>query len=149
MRVVLQRVTSASVSVDGDVVGTIGPGLVALVGIAAGDGPAEADALARKSALMRLFPTDGDRVHGSVVDAGGEILVISQFTLVADTRRGNRPSWSDAAPPQVAEPLVDRFAATCREAGARVATGRFGAHMVVELVNDGPVTIVLERAPAS
>ncbi len=146
MRVVLQRVTSASVLVDGEVVGRIGPGLVALVGVASGDTGDVADALARKSVMMRLFEADG--AHRSLVDVGGEMLVVSQFTLLADTRRGHRPSWSGAAPPEVAEPLVARFGAACSLAGVRVATGRFGAHMVLQLVNDGPVTIVLDRAPS-
>lgn len=145
MRVVLQRVTSASVSVDGEVVGAIGPGLVALVGIGPGDTADDAAALARKAVMMRIFQRPADTAHVSLLDIGGEVLVISQFTLLADTRKGHRPSWSGAAAPEVAEPLVDRFADACRDAGAQVATGRFGAHMVVELANDGPVTVVLER----
>lgn len=143
MRIVLQRVTRASVRVDGEVVGAIDAGLLALVGVAAGDTAADAEALAAKTAALRIFETpDGAR---SVRDIGGAVLVVSQFTLLADTRRGNRPSWLRAAPPDIAAPLVEHFAAHLAGGGLAVALGRFGAHMVVDLVNDGPVTIVLER----
>ncbi len=143
MRIVLQRVSRASVSVGGVVVGAIDVGLLALVGVAAGDDAADAEALAAKTAALRIFDTpEGAR---SVRDVGGAVLVVSQFTLLADTRKGNRPSWSAAAPPDVAAPLVEHFSARLAAAGIAVAAGRFGAHMVVELVNDGPVTIVLER----
>ncbi|MBF6133844.1 D-tyrosyl-tRNA(Tyr) deacylase [Nocardia otitidiscaviarum] len=146
MRVLVQRVSSAAVSVDGEVVGRIDPaghgaphGLVALVGVTHSDTGATAKALADK--LFRLRILDGER---SAADLDAPILVISQFTLYADTAKGRRPSWSAAAPGSVAEPLVDAFATTLRELGATVATGRFGAHMQVELVNDGPVTLLLE-----
>ncbi|MGV9663646.1 D-aminoacyl-tRNA deacylase [Nocardia niigatensis] len=146
MRILVQRVTSAHVSVDGEVVGRIDPaahgarhGLVALVGVTHTDTEATAKTLADK--LFRLRILDGER---SAADLSAPILVISQFTLYADTAKGRRPSWNAAAPGAVAEPLVDTVAATLRGLGATVATGRFGAHMQVELVNDGPVTILLE-----
>lgn len=143
MRVVLQRVSSASVSVDDRVVGRVDAGLVALVGIGVGDGPAQADALAAKTAALRIF--DAESGARSVRDVGGAVLVISQFTLLADTRRGNRPSWIRAAPPDAAAPLVARYAETLSRLDVPVSQGIFGAHMVVELVNDGPVTIVLDE----
>ncbi|UGT39702.1 D-tyrosyl-tRNA(Tyr) deacylase [Nocardia yamanashiensis] len=146
MRVLVQRVSSAQVTVDDEVVGRIDPaahdaphGLVALVGVTHTDTEATAKALADK--LFRLRILDGER---SAADLGAPILVISQFTLYADTAKGRRPSWNNAAPGAVAEPLVDAFAAALRELGATVAIGRFGAHMQVELINDGPVTILLE-----
>ncbi|WP_280452696.1 D-aminoacyl-tRNA deacylase [Nocardia cyriacigeorgica] len=146
MRVLLQRVTSARVSVDGEVVGRIDPtahgaphGLVALVGVTHDDTEATAAALADK--LWRLRVLDGER---SAADLAAPILVVSQFTLYADTKKGRRPSWSAAAPGPIAEPLVDHFADALRALGATVATGRFGAHMHIELVNDGPVTLLLE-----
>lgn len=143
MRVVLQRVTAADVRVDGAVAGRIGAGLVAFVGIGVGDRAADVDALAGKTAALRIFDTpDGAR---SVGDVDGAVLVISQFTLLADTRRGNRPSWIGAASPDQARPLVERFATHLEDRGITVARGIFGAHMVVSLVNDGPVTIVLDR----
>lgn len=143
MRIVLQRVTRASVSVDGQIVGSIGSGLLALVGVGVDDDAATADALAAKTAALRIFDTpEGAR---SVADIGGGVLVISQFTLLADTRRGNRPSWSAAAPAPIAEPLVARYAQHLAAAGIQVQTGSFGAHMAVDLINDGPVTIVLDR----
>ena len=142
MRVLVQRVTSARVTVDGQTVGAIAPnpqGLVALVGLTHTDDAAVVRKMADK--LWRLRILDGEL---SAADAGAPILVISQFTLYADTAKGRRPSWTAAAPGPVAEPLVDEFAAALRELGAEVATGRFGAHMHVELVNDGPVTVLLE-----
>ncbi len=146
VRVLLQRVTSARVSVDGEVVGRIDPaahgaphGLVALVGVTHDDTEATAAALADK--LWRLRVLDGER---SAADLDAPILVVSQFTLYADTKKGRRPSWSAAAPGPIAEPLVDHFADALRTLGATVATGRFGAHMHIELVNDGPVTLLLE-----
>ncbi|KIA59693.1 D-aminoacyl-tRNA deacylase [Nocardia vulneris] len=146
MRVLLQRVRSAEVTVDDEVVGRIEPaatgaphGLVALVGVTHGDTEAVAKALADK--VWRLRILDGER---SAADLSAPILVVSQFTLYADTAKGRRPSWNAAAPGAVAEPLVDTFAQTLRELGATVATGRFGAHMRIELVNDGPVTLLLE-----
>ncbi|MGX1775165.1 D-aminoacyl-tRNA deacylase [Nocardia brasiliensis] len=146
MRVLLQRVRSAEVTVDDEVVGRIEPaatgaphGLVALVGITHGDTEAAATALADK--VWRLRILDGER---SAADLSAPILVVSQFTLYADTAKGRRPSWNAAAPGAVAEPLVDTFTQALRELGATVATGRFGAHMRIELVNDGPVTLLLE-----
>jgi len=147
MRIVLQRVRSASVAVDGDVVGAIGPGLLALVGVAAGDDAATAERAADKTAAMRVFPDDAGRFDRSVADAGGAVLVVSQFTLLADTRKGTRPSFTDAAAPDVAAPLVERYRARLDALGLATAGGRFGAHMQVELVNDGPVTIVLDVQP--
>ena len=143
MRVVLQRVTEASVTIDGAVVGAIGPGLVALVGIADGDDEAAVRRAAEKTAALRVFRDDAGRFDRSVADVGGAVLVVSQFTLLADTRKGNRPSFTDAADPAIAAPLVDLYADTLRGLGLTVATGRFGADMAVALVNDGPVTIVL------
>lgn len=139
MRAVLQRVTSARVRVDGEVVGEIGTGLVALVGVAPTDDEDDAATIARKIAELRIL-----RDERSVVDTGAGVLVVSQFTLYGDARKGRRPSWSGAAPGPVAEPLVDRVAALLRERGIVVATGVFGAMMEVELVNDGPMTLLLE-----
>ncbi len=140
MRAVLQRVTEASVRVDGEVVGEIArPGLVALVGVAHADGAAEVATMARKIAELRIL--EGER---SVLDTGAPVLVVSQFTLYADTRKGRRPSWNAAAPGPVAEPVVEQVVEALRSRGVEVATGRFGAHMDVALVNNGPVTIVLD-----
>ena len=146
MRVVLQRVTQASASVDGETVGAIGPGLLLLVGVADGDDEAEARRLAGKCAEMRIFPDAEGRFNLSLLETGGEALVVSQFTLLADVRRGRRPSFDAAARPEVAEPLVEAFAEELRRLGAGTQTGRFGAKMAVELVNDGPVTIVIDSA---
>jgi D-aminoacyl-tRNA deacylase len=140
VRLVVQRVTRASVSVDGRVVGRVDrPGLVVLVGVTHDDGPARAATLARKVADLRIL-----RNERSALDDGAPVLVVSQFTLYADTRKGRRPSWSAAAPGPVAEPLVEVFAAALRDLGLEVSTGVFGADMAVELVNDGPVTLILE-----
>jgi D-tyrosyl-tRNA(Tyr) deacylase len=140
MRAVLQRVTSASVQVDGAVVGAIDrPGLLALVGVTHDDGPAQVQTLARKISELRIL-----RHERSVLDEGAPVLVVSQFTLYADTRKGRRPSWGAAAPGPVAEPLVEALVEALRERGVEVATGRFGAMMQVSLVNDGPVTLVLD-----
>jgi D-tyrosyl-tRNA(Tyr) deacylase len=140
VRVVVQRVAHADVSVDGQVVGAIDrPGLAVLVGVTHTDSPAQAQALARKVADLRIL-----RGERSALDEGAPVLVVSQFTLYADTRKGRRPSWSAAAPGSVAEPLVEAFAGALRELGLEVATGRFGADMAVSLVNDGPVTLLLE-----
>lgn len=140
MRAVLQRVTRASVTVAGEVVGAIDrPGLLVLVGAAVDDGPAQVELIARKVADLRIL-----RDEQSVLDAGAPVLVVSQFTLYADTRKGRRPSWNGAAPGPVAEPLVDAVVAALRARGVHVETGVFGAHMAVELVNDGPVTVLLE-----
>ena len=146
MRVVLQRVKSASVTVDGEVVSQIGSGLLLLVGVARGDGEAEAAWLAGKVARLRVFPDEEGKMNLSVLDSWGEILAVSQFTLLADARKGNRPNFLRAALPEEAEPLFDCFCGKLREEGvATVKAGRFGAMMDVALVNDGPVTIMLER----
>lgn len=143
MRIVVQRVTRASVTVDGEVVGAIAQGLLVLLGIATDDTPEDVDRLAGKVAHLRIFEASDGKFDLSVLDVGGEILVVSQFTLLADTAKGNRPGFSDAARPEVAKPLVERFCAALSGHGISVATGVFGARMSVELVNDGPVTIVL------
>jgi D-tyrosyl-tRNA(Tyr) deacylase len=148
MRAVVQRVTGARVTVGGEVVGQIAGGLLVFAGIARGDTETEATWLANKLADIRLFPhgtSEGGRsMERSVIDAGGAVLLVSQFTLLADTRKGRRPSFFDAAPPEDAVPLVDAIATVLRARGVEVATGRFGAHMVVTSENDGPVTIVLD-----
>lgn len=144
MRAVLQRVARAVVTVDGDVVGEIGRGLLLLVGVAHGDGEGEANALVDKVLGLRIFPDAEGRMNLSVADAGGSVLLVSQFTLLADIRRGRRPSFTDAADPDVAEPIIETMASRLAAAGIQVATGLFGAKMAVELVNDGPVTIVAE-----
>ena len=142
MRLVLQRVSEASVSVGGEVVGEIGHGLVALVGIGEGDDAKTVTRAAEKTAEMRIFRDEDGRFDRSVLDVEGSVLIISQFTLLADTRRGNRPSFTWAADPAVAEPLVSLYIETLKSLGVTVAGGRFGADMQVALVNDGPVTIV-------
>lgn len=142
----LQRVKGASVTVAGGEVSRIGGGLLLLVGVAKGDGEGEAAHLAEKVAGLRVFADGEGKMNLSVRDAGGEVLAVSQFTLLADTRKGRRPSFVGAAPPEKAEPLFDRFCELLREGGVRcVRKGSFGATMEVALVNDGPVTIVLER----
>lgn len=144
MRAVVQRVSTARVVVEGDVVGEIGAGLCVLLGVARDDGETEASRLAGRVARLRIFENEDGRFDRSLLDTGGAALVVSQFTLIADTEKGNRPSFSAAAPPEQAEPLYEAFCAALRELGVEVATGRFGARMAVELTNDGPVTIVLE-----
>ena len=144
MRAVCQRVSRAQVRVDGAVVGEIGRGLVVLLGVATTDSAEVAARLAVKVARLRVFEDAAGKFAESLLDTGGSALVVSQFTLIADTRRGNRPSFSDAARPEHAEPLYERFAEQLEAAGVRVARGVFGARMAVELVNEGPVTIVLE-----
>ena len=139
----MQRVSEARVRVDGRVVGEIGAGLCVLVGVARGDGEEEAARLAGKLARLRIFPDEDGRLDRSLLDTGGGALVVSQFTLLADTAKGNRPSFTEAAPPEEAEPLYERVCAELRALGVTVAQGVFGAKMAVELVNDGPVTIVL------
>jgi D-aminoacyl-tRNA deacylase len=146
MRAVIQRVSEASVTVDDQIVGQIGHGLLVLLGVGAGDQLAQANLLADKIANMRIFADDEGRFNRSVLDVGGAALVVSQFTLYADTRRGRRPSFADAAPPELAAPLVDAFMAALRDRGISVASGIFGAHMHVALLNDGPVTITLDSA---
>jgi len=146
VKIVLQRVRNASVSVDGERISETGPGLLLLVGIANGDTQAEADWLAEKIAGLRILADADGKMNRSVIDTGGEVLAVSQFTLLADTRKGKRPSFIGAAPPGEAEPLFDYFCEKLREAGiSSVETGSFGAMMDVALVNDGPVTVVLER----
>jgi D-aminoacyl-tRNA deacylase len=144
MRAVCQRVTRAEVTVGGTSIGKIGRGLVVLVGIARDDTAAEAERLAGKVARLRIFEDEEGKFARSVLDVGGSALVVSQFTLIADTRKGNRPSFVGAAVPEQAEPLYESFCAALAAAGVAVERGRFGARMEVELVNDGPVTIVLD-----
>ncbi len=145
MRVILQRVTQGSVRVGGEVVGQVGVGFVALVGVTHEDGNTQAELLARKTAHLRVFPDEEGKLNRSVIDAGGGVLVISQFTLYGDARKGRRPSFIQAARPDTAEPLVEHYAAGLRDAGVtQVASGVFGADMLVEIHNDGPVTIILD-----
>ena len=144
MRAVVQRVSEASVSVGDDVVGAIGRGAAVLLGVASNDTSDDADRLAGKLARLRIFENEDGRFDRSLVDVDGEVLVVSQFTLIADTRKGNRPSFTDAARPEAAEPLYERFCAALRDEGIPVAQGVFGARMEVAVVNDGPVTIVLD-----
>ena len=145
MRAVLQRVDRGAVRVDGETVGAIDEGFVILVGVGHADGEAQAEWLARKIAGLRVFEDEQGKFNRSLLDAGGGCLVISQFTLFADARRGRRPGFTDAAPPELAEPLIERFAGLLRAEGvARVETGVFGAHMRVEIHNNGPVTIWLD-----
>ncbi len=145
MRIVLQRVRSAEVRVEGTPVGAIGRGYLLLVGVEDGDEEPVARRMAAKVAALRLFPDDADRgFDRTLADVGGEALVVSQFTLLGDVRRGNRPSWAGAASPEHAAPVVDAFAGALREAAISVASGVFGAMMEVSLVNDGPVTLVLD-----
>jgi len=144
VRAVVQRVREASVTVGEHVVSSCSAGFVVLLGVAAGDTAAEAERLAGKVARLRIFENDEGRFDRSLVEAGGEALVVSQFTLIADTRKGNRPSFSDAARPEVAEPLYEAFCEALERESVRVARGVFGARMEVALVNDGPVTIVIE-----
>ena len=145
MRVVLQRVKKGAVHVDGELVGSVEQGFVILVGVGHGDGDAQAQWLARKIAGLRVFEDEAGRFNLSLLDVGGGCLVVSQFTLYADARKGRRPSFTKAAPPEIAEPLIERFAEMLRKAGVpRVEMGRFGARMQVEIHNDGPVTIWLD-----
>jgi D-tyrosyl-tRNA(Tyr) deacylase len=145
MRVVLQRASSASVSIEGRVVGSIGRGFVVLVGFTAGDGDDHVAWMADKIAGLRLFPDDEGKMNLSLVDVDGAVLVVSQFTLYADARKGRRPSFVDAAPPEQAASLYESFVGALGARGLPVETGEFGALMAVELVNDGPVTLILER----
>ncbi len=144
MRLVLQRVSSAQVRVDGDVVGRIGLGMVVLVGVQTGDGPDQAAAAADKLAHLRIFRDEDDKMNLGPARAGADFLVVSQFSLAGSLDRGRRPSFAGAAPAEEAEPLVDALVERLREAGFRVETGRFGARMDVELVNEGPVSFVLD-----
>ena len=147
MRALVQRVTEAAVAVDGIEIARIGPGLVVFVCAMAGDGPADAAAMAGRLARLRVLRDEGGRMNLSLLDTGGAALVVSQFTLAADTRRGNRPGFSDAAPPDVGAALVAGCAAALEGLGVPVAQGRFGADMAVHLVNDGPVTLWLDLPP--
>jgi D-aminoacyl-tRNA deacylase len=144
MKAVVQRVARASVRVDDEVAGEVGAGVCVLLGVARGDGPGEAERLAAKVARLRVFEDAEGRFDRSLLDTGGEALVVSQFTLLGDTARGNRPSFTEAAPPEDAEPLYETFCEALSGLGVEVATGVFGARMALELVNDGPVTIVLD-----
>jgi len=148
MRAVIQRVTRANVTIDGETVGEIGNGLVVLLGIARDDGKQDADYLAPKIIALRIFDDAEGRMNVSVKDIDGALLVVSQFTLYGDVRRGLRPSWSDAAAPEIAEPLYDYFVESSRKLLGRVETGSFRKMMQVELVNDGPVTILLDSRRA-
>ncbi len=144
MRAVIQRVQRGKVTVEDKTVAEIGHGLVILLGIGPGDDEEKARAMTKKIALLRIFEDDQGKMNLSVLDHHGEAIVVSQFTLYADTRKGNRPSFIEAAPPAIASPLVDRFADLLREQGVPTQTGVFGAYMLVDLVNDGPVTIEME-----
>ncbi len=144
MRLVIQRVREARVIVDGETVGGIGRGLLVLVGIRRGDTEREAAYLAEKTVHLRIFEDEQGKMNRSLRDVGGGVLAVSQFTLYGDTRKGRRPSFTDAAPPELAEPLFERYVEELRKYIDQVATGRFGARMLVELVNEGPVTLILE-----
>ncbi|MDV7141648.1 D-aminoacyl-tRNA deacylase [Tropicimonas sp. TH_r6] len=147
MRALIQRVTQASVTVDGAVIGEIGAGVLALVCAMRGDSDAEAEKLAAKLSKLRIFEDEAGKMNRSLLDTGGEALVVSQFTLAADTSRGNRPGFSEAAAPEDGNRLYEHFAAHLASLGPKVETGRFGADMKVALLNDGPVTIWLEISP--
>jgi D-tyrosyl-tRNA(Tyr) deacylase len=147
MRAVLQRVKRCSVSINGEVIGAIGPGLLVLLGVHRDDTEAEVDWLLGKVLGLRIFADEQDKMNRSLLDIGGGLMIVSQFTLYADARRGRRPSFDDAAPPAIAVPLYESFCAKARAQIAEVATGVFGAMMDVELVNDGPVTILLDTPP--
>ncbi|MBI4310974.1 MAG: D-tyrosyl-tRNA(Tyr) deacylase [Chloroflexi bacterium] len=146
MRALLQRVTQASVTVEGQTVGSIGPGLLVFLGVGQGDSEDDARYVVEKVSNLRIFADPEGRFNLSVLDVGGQVLLVSQFTLYADTRRGRRPSFTGAAPPQEAEALCDRVAGLFRAAGLHMETGRFQAHMLVQLANDGPVTIFIDSA---
>lgn len=145
MRLVLQRVKYGRVTVDGRTVAQIGPGMVILLGIGPQDGEEQARYLVEKIANLRIFEDDQGKINRSILEVGGEAIVVSQFTLYADTRKGRRPSFTDAASPELAAPLVQLFATLLAEQGVPTLTGEFGAHMLVEIANDGPVTIWMER----
>lgn len=146
MRAVAQRVSRARITVAGEPVGEMGAGLLALVGVAREDGPEQARELARKLVHLRIFPGAAGGMDASLLESGGTLGVVSQFTLLGDARKGRRPSWVAAAPPEQAEPLIEALCAAARELGAPVVTGRFRAAMTVELANEGPVTILLDTA---
>lgn len=144
MRAVIQRVSSAGVTVNQKKIANIGKGLMILLGIGPGDSEINAGALAKKIAAMRIFSDDQGKMNLSILDIHGEAIVVSQFTLYADTRKGNRPSFINAAPPEIASPLCDTFVECLKGEGIPTLTGEFGAHMVLDIVNDGPVTVLLE-----
>ena len=144
MKALLQRVSSASVSVAGEVVGKIAGGLVVFVGVASGDTEQDARSLAQRTVNLRIFSDQAGKFNLSALDIGGELLLVSQFTLLADARKGRRPSFTDAAPPAQAEALFEQFVAEAKATGLKVATGRFQQHMQVEIHNDGPVTVMLD-----
>jgi D-tyrosyl-tRNA(Tyr) deacylase len=144
VKALLQRVTSASVTIDGEVVGSIGRGLVVFVGVAEGDESKDADYLVQKLVNLRIFADKEEKFNLSALDIKAELLLVSQFTLLADTRKGRRPSFTEAAPPQLAEELFEHFVSEARGSGLRVQTGRFQQYMQVEIHNDGPVTIMLD-----
>jgi D-aminoacyl-tRNA deacylase len=144
VKALIQRVSRAQVTVNGEVIGKIGGGLVALVGVAAGDAKADIEYLVNKIVNLRIFADADSKFNLSLLDVKGELLLISQFTLMADTRKGRRPSFTDAAPPEIAEEMFNDVVAEARKTGIKVETGKFQAHMMVELVNDGPVTIMLD-----
>lgn len=148
MRALVQRVRKGRVSVEGRILAEIGPGFVILLGVSHGDTEAEARWLAEKCCGLRVFEDEEGKMNRSLREVGGEALVVSQFTLYADTRKGRRPSFVRAAPPEIAEPLVRRFGEWMASGGVPIRTGVFGAHMLVEIANDGPVTILLERQPS-
>lgn len=148
MRAVVQRVSQAQVTVEGELVGAIGPGLCVLLGVGQSDEEADADTMADKVVKLRIFEDDAGKMNRSLLDVGGALLAVSQFTLYGDTRKGRRPSFGGAMEPARAELLFERFCAACRKSGVTVATGRFRTHMSVSLVNDGPVTLLLDTAPA-
>jgi D-tyrosyl-tRNA(Tyr) deacylase len=149
MRAVVQRVSKASVSINGKIVGEINKGLVILLGVKNGDTESDAKFLADKCVNLRIFADEAGKFNLSALDVGGELLAISQFTLYGDTRKGRRPSFVEAAPPEISEPLYEKFVAYLRESGLKVATGEFGAIMLVEIHNEGPVTIILESKEKS
>lgn len=144
MRLVVQRVTRAGVTVDGGKIASIGPGLMVLVGVAAGDTARDAEQLAEKVVNLRIFTDAADKLNLSLLDTAGELLAVSQFTLLGDCRKGRRPSFTAAAPPAEGQQLFDHFVASCAARGVVPQVGRFGAHMQVDLINDGPVTLILD-----
>jgi D-tyrosyl-tRNA(Tyr) deacylase len=149
VKAVVQRVAQGRVTVGGEVIGQIGPGLVVLLGIERGDGDSEAQWMANKIANLRVFADDEGKFNRSLLDVAGQILLISQFTVCGDARKGRRPSFTSAAPPEVAEPLLERVAELLAQQGVPVECGQFQAHMMVEIHNDGPVTIILEKPPSN
>jgi len=146
LKALVQRVSKASVSIEGNIVSAIKQGLVVLIGVGKGDSEPDAQYLADKIANLRIFSDEADKFNLSALDIGGEVLVVSQFTLLADTRKGRRPSFTEAAPPEEAEPLIDKFVQFLRASGLKVETGRFRQNMLVEIHNSGPVTISIDSA---